>query len=114
MQIVAGNYQDGYGIMVVKLIENRTNRVIDAVNQGIPTVAYNAHGLKDSVGNEKTGLIVTRKNSETLAAGIISLFRDAEKYSLMKHEEWAWSKKISFDNSYRQLIEILRIQMDRN
>ena len=42
--------------------------LLEAMNAGVPITAAAAGGITDVIKNEKTGLLVPRENSESLAA----------------------------------------------
>jgi glycosyltransferase involved in cell wall biosynthesis len=71
--------------------------VIEAALVGTPTVAFNVPGLRDSIINNKTGLLCTDKNE--IANKIISLFRSERKYNLMKKNALKWASNFSWEKS---------------
>lgn len=82
--------------------------VTEAASQGTPAVAYDVHGLRDSIRHEESGLI-TEPNPDALAAGIVSLLQDPQRYDRLRQTGWEWSKQITFDQSYRDLKGALEI-----
>jgi glycosyltransferase involved in cell wall biosynthesis len=76
--------------------------VTEAASQGTPAVAYDVHGLRDSIRHEESG-IITDSNPDALAAGIVSLLQDQKRYDQLRQTGWEWSKQITFDQSYRDL-----------
>jgi glycosyltransferase involved in cell wall biosynthesis len=82
--------------------------VTEAASQGTPAVVYDVDGLRDSVKNNKTGIITT-KNPEALAYGIFKALSDVKLYDRLREACWKWSQQITFDKSYRDLKKILEI-----
>ncbi|MEK7153191.1 MAG: glycosyltransferase family 4 protein, partial [Patescibacteria group bacterium] len=76
--------------------------VTEAASQGTPAVAYNVHGLRDSIRHGESGLI-TEPEPDAFARGIVSLLRDKPRYDRMRETGWQWSKEITFDQSYKDL-----------
>jgi len=76
--------------------------VTEAASQGTPSVAYNVHGLRDSIRNDETG-IITEPNPHALADGIVKLLKDNSYYDRLRQAAWQWSKQITFDQSYKDL-----------
>jgi glycosyltransferase involved in cell wall biosynthesis len=76
--------------------------VTEAASQGTPAVAYDVHGLRDSIKHQESGLI-TDPNPHSLAKGIVSALRDRTRYDHMRQRAWQWSKQITFDQSYKDL-----------
>jgi glycosyltransferase involved in cell wall biosynthesis len=73
--------------------------VTEAASQGTPSVVYDVDGLRDSVRDEQTG-IICEPNPEELAAGIIRMLQDTERYQAMRNAAWEWSKEMTFERSY--------------
>lgn len=82
--------------------------VTEAASQGTPAVAYNVHGLRDSVRHNQTG-IITDTNPQALAEGIVALLSDQKRYENLRHAGWQWSKSITFDQSYKDLKTALEL-----
>jgi len=76
--------------------------VTEANSQGTPAVAYDVHGLRDSVRHKQSG-IITDPNPRSLAYGIVTALKDRSHYDRMRERAWQWSKQINFDQSYKDL-----------
>jgi glycosyltransferase involved in cell wall biosynthesis len=76
--------------------------VTEANSQGTPAVAYDVHGLRDSVRHKQSG-IITDPNPRSLAHGIVAALKDRSHYDRMRERAWQWSKQINFDQSYKDL-----------
>lgn len=87
--IGVSSIKEGWGLIVT-----------EAASQGTPAVVYDADGLRDSVKHKETG-IVTDKNPEALAKGIIKVLEDEKLYNRLQTAAWQWSKEITFEQSYK-------------
>jgi len=72
--------------------------VIEANALGVPCVVYDVHGLRDSVKNGETGLLVESGNIEALADEIVRVLEDRNlrerlsKKALSHAEQFDWNK----------------------
>ncbi len=81
--------------------------VVEAAALGVPTVAYNVAGLRDSVQDGKTGLLVVDGSIEALAEGLIRVIKDnAFKLELSKNA-LEYADGFSWDNPVTELLKIL-------
>ncbi|HSX34934.1 MAG TPA: glycosyltransferase family 4 protein [Candidatus Saccharimonadales bacterium] len=80
--------------------------VTEAASQGTPAVVYNVDGLRDSVQNLETGLVVP-PYALALAGGIVQLVRDQALYQKVRSNAWQWSKNLTFDQSYKDFKQLL-------
>ncbi len=83
--------------------------VTEANSYGTPAIAYNVDGLRDSIQNKTTGLLVENGNIEKLSKGIVDYFNNKEKYLKMPHKALEFSREINFDNSFKDFKIILDI-----
>jgi glycosyltransferase involved in cell wall biosynthesis len=93
--ITVTSVEEGWGLIVT-----------EANSQGTPAVVYDVNGLRDSVRHLKTG-IVTAENPAALADGVVSLFGQPAMYEALRQAAWQWSKHITFDQSYKDLLRII-------
>jgi glycosyltransferase involved in cell wall biosynthesis len=80
--------------------------VTEAASQGTPAIVYNVDGLRDSVRNQQTGLVV-QPYTLALANGIVRMFRDHSLYQRVRQAAWEWSKLLTFDKSYQDFKQLL-------
>ncbi len=93
--IVVTSVKEGWGLIVT-----------EAASQGTPAIVYDVPGLRDSVRHDQTGM-VTDQQPAAMAAAIISLLGQQTKYQTLRRNAWQWSKRITFDQSYTDLKQIL-------
>jgi glycosyltransferase involved in cell wall biosynthesis len=94
--IAVASIKEGWGLIVT-----------EANSQGTPAVVYDVDGLRDSVQNEKTG-IVSKAIPQDLAMKIGQILRNPEDYSKFQKNGWEWSKDLNFDSSYINFITVLK------
>lgn len=81
--------------------------VMEAASVGTPTVAYNVAGLKDSIVNEKTGLLCS-PNPAVCSEAILTLLGDKAKYERFRQNCFAWSKQFSWEKSSQESLKLLQ------
>ncbi len=82
--------------------------VTEANSQGTPAVVYNVDGLRDSVFDNETGLICDQNTPENLAVKLGQILEDKTLYKKLQKNGLEWSKKIDFDESYKQFLNIIK------
>lgn len=89
--------REGWGLVVTE-----SNAV------GTPVVAYNVPGLRDSVKDGETGVLVRENSPESLASSAINLLEDRsllEQYSL---HALSFSKQFSWDTTAEVFDKVIR------
>lgn len=79
----------------------------EANSQGTPAIAYDTDGLRDSVLDGKTGLLVEPGNTRALGGAIIDLVSDVSLYEELRKNAWENSKQYTFENSYKDFCAIV-------
>ncbi len=87
--LINPSYREGWGLVV-----------LEAASVGTPTVGYDVPGLRDSIVNNKTG-ILSPKDPESLAIKALELINDAERYEMFRRNCHIWSKRFDWDKSAR-------------
>jgi glycosyltransferase involved in cell wall biosynthesis len=85
--ILMTSVREGWGLVV-----NEANAC------GTPAVVYDVPGLRDSVRDGETGLVVA-PNPRKLASAILRLWRDKNLYGRLSHQALASSRSTSFDTT---------------
>ena len=80
---------------------------LEAAGVGTPVVGYNAPGVRDSVVDGKTGILVYPGNTKMLAREVVKLLNDKAKYSKMSEASLAWSKKFTWGESVKESLELI-------
>lgn len=76
--------------------------VIEAASQGTPSVVYNVAGLRDSVKNEKTGIVLEENNAKEMARKTIGLIKSDKKYKDFQKNGVVWAKSLTWDKATKQ------------
>jgi glycosyltransferase involved in cell wall biosynthesis len=83
--------------------------VIEANACGTPAVAYDIQGLRDSIINEETGLLVKENgNVEKLAGAIIRILEDEMLRKTLSANALEYSKNFSWDKAAQEFEKILK------
>ncbi len=80
--------------------------VIQANAVGVPAVGYNIAGLRDSIRDGKTGILV--KNFREMAEAIVNYYMDKEKYQNLCINALKYSRLFSWDETRDRFISCLR------
>jgi len=86
---------------------------VEASARGLPVVASNVHGLRDSVRDGETGLLVPVDDPTAFANALCSLIGDEEARARMGVAGMAWAARHSWDHSADQMSTLLT-QLTRN
>jgi glycosyltransferase involved in cell wall biosynthesis len=98
----------GHAILVTSVKEGWGLIVTEAASQGTPAIVYNVDGLRDSVRAGQTGLVAEANTPSGLARQITALFDAPERYADLRRQAWEWSREITFDRGYADLIRVLK------
>lgn len=97
-----------HAIMQTAVEEGWGLTITEAASQGTPAAAYNVAGLRDSIRDGTTG-ILTEENPSALGKGIVGLLSDPSRYERLRTAAWQWSKRITFDQSYKDFKTIVGV-----
>jgi glycosyltransferase involved in cell wall biosynthesis len=82
--------------------------VIEANACGTPAIAYDVPGLRDSIVDGKTGLLVKENgNVEKLAEAIIKVLEDEKLRKKLSKNALEYSKRFSWDKSAEEFLKVL-------
>lgn len=91
------------------MIEGWGITVIEANASGTPVVASNVNGLKDSIVDGVTGLLVKPGDHIELAQNVLTMIKNKKSLQKFSNEAYLWSKKFSWDLSAKVFLEQLRL-----
>lgn len=80
---------------------------VEAAACGTPTVASDAPGLRDSVRDDRTGLLVPHGDVEALADALEGLLGDPDRRARLARGALAFAREFSWDATSRRLEEVL-------
>ncbi len=81
--------------------------VIEANACGVPVVAANSPGLRDSVVHDHTGLLYPFGDIKKMAHSIIELLNDQKKQGILSKNSVNWVKSFSWDESAKKIIDVI-------
>lgn len=94
--IIVTSIKEGWGLIIT-----------EANSQGTPAIVYDVDGLRDAVQNYTTGIICQRNHPNNIAKNIIQLLNNQDEYRKLQINAWQFSKKINFQNCFRDFINVL-------
>jgi glycosyltransferase involved in cell wall biosynthesis len=81
--------------------------VIEANACGVPVIASDVPGLRDSVVDEKTGFLYEYGNIEQLAQKILLVLRDDHLRRRLRTDAIEWARTFDWNESARKMIDVL-------
>lgn len=95
--LIVTSVKEGWGLIVT-----------EAAACGTPSVVYNVDGLRDSVKNNKTGIICDVNSPGDLSNKVIKLLSNKEEYKRLQINAWQWSKEFSWDKTTYEFERIIK------
>lgn len=80
--------------------------VMEGASVCTPTVGYDVPGLRDSIVNNKTG-VLSNRDPDSLAEDVLKLINDKDKYQRLRKNCLSWSKKFSWEKSSKESLELI-------
>ena len=80
--------------------------MVEANACGLPVIASNRPGLKDSVKHEKTGYLVEYGQPAAFAARVVELLSDQDKWLAMSEAGLAWAQSLTWDRTADEMEKI--------
>lgn len=80
---------------------------IEANASGVPVIAYNVSGIKDSVINGKTGYLCEFGDYKCLSQKVLELLQNKSLYKKMQKNAIQWSSKFSWKKSSQLSLEYI-------
>ncbi|MCK4242803.1 MAG: glycosyltransferase family 4 protein [Dehalococcoidia bacterium] len=93
---VTTSMKEGWGITV-----------LEANGCGTPAIAYDVPGLRDSIRDGETGLLVPSSDIEGLAEAIIKLLTDAELRERLGRNALDWASSFGWDRSAEEYMTVI-------
>jgi glycosyltransferase involved in cell wall biosynthesis len=95
--ILVPGVREGWGLVVT-----------EANAMGTPAVAYNVNGLRDSVRDGQTGILVKKNTPQSLAHASIALLQDQYTLNKLSLNALTFSKEFTWDNTADKFDRIIR------
>jgi glycosyltransferase involved in cell wall biosynthesis len=81
--------------------------VIEAASQATPSVVYNVAGLRDSVKNNITGIVLEENTAKEMARQAIALIKNKKKYEQFQKNCLLWAKSLTWEKATKQSLALL-------
>ena len=81
--------------------------VIEAAGMGTPSVVYDVTGLRDSVKNGKTGIVLSENSAKEMARQALALLNNKRKYETIQKNGLAWAKSLTWDKATQKSMSLL-------
>ena len=98
--------QKAHVLLVPGIREGWGQVVIEANAFGTPCVGYDINGLRDSIKDGETGLIV-KCNPDRMAEATVKILKERELRYKFGKNALGWSKKFSWSSSVKKFAEII-------
>ena len=95
--VLMPSVREGWGLVVT-----------ESNAMGTPVIAYNVPGLRDSIIDGKTGILLKENSPQSLAHAAISLLTDQDRLKRYSTEALAFSKQFNWDNTAAAFDKIIR------
>jgi glycosyltransferase involved in cell wall biosynthesis len=98
---VSPSVREGYGLSV-----------IEANSVGTPVIGWDVPGLRDSIINDSTGLLVPFPDETALSERILALINDDVTWNRLSSNARKWALSHSWEDSARKFAEVIRQSLD--
>lgn len=78
--------------------------VTEANTQGVPAIVYDVDGLRESVQDGQTGVVV-KPTRQAMADAIIRLVNAPKLYNTFSQNSWEWSKTFTREKTYKAFLQ---------
>lgn len=82
--------------------------VIEAASQATPSVVYDVAGLRDSVKNGITGIVLVQNTPFQMAKQAVELYNNRKKYKIFQKNSLDWASSLTWDKAEKQSLELIR------
>lgn len=82
--------------------------VVEANALGVPFVAYDVPGLRDSILNGETGLLARSGDVQALAEGLFKVLEDGELRGKLSENALGYSRGFSWDRTAGEFMKIVK------
>ena len=95
--LLVPSVREGWGLVVT-----------EANAMGTPAIAYDSPGLRDSVVDQKTGILVKDKSPQNLANAALTLLKNPGLLKIFSDNALTFSRQFSWDNTAAEFDKIIR------
>ena len=101
--LLHASVKEGWGLVTV-----------EAASQGTPSVVYNVSGLRDSVLNNLTGIVIDKNSPKKMADESISLIKDEKRYLRLQKGGLKWARSLSWDIAIKESLSLINEVYKKN
>jgi len=94
--LLHASVKEGWGLVTV-----------EAASQGTPSIVYDVAGLRDSVKNNETGIVLKKNTGEEMAKEAIKLLQDKKRYRDYQINALKWAKSLTWEKAVKQSLELI-------
>ena len=94
--ILVPSIREGWGLVAT-----------EANSMGTPAIAYDVHGLKNSVIDKETGILIKDRSEESLAHAAITLLSDRGLLRQYSENALAYSKRFTWHDAAKEFERIM-------
>lgn len=88
--------------------------VIEAASQATPSVVYNVSGLRDSVKNGKTGIVLEENSAKEMAKQTLLLIKDKVLYDKLQKNVLEWAKSLTWKKVTAKSLNLFEVVRSSN
>jgi glycosyltransferase involved in cell wall biosynthesis len=81
--------------------------VIEAASQATPSIVYNVPGLRESVKNNITGIVLHENTPRAMAENAVQLLHDSSRYQRFQKNCVQWARENSWVSSVRDSLNLI-------
>ena len=81
--------------------------VIEAAASGTPSIVYDVGGLRDSVKNGKTGIVLKENSCKEMAREAVALYKDKKRYQILQKNGLSWAKSLNWKDATKQSLKLI-------
>ncbi len=101
--ILHASIKEGWGLVI-----------IEAASQGTPAVVYDVSGLRDSVKNNQTGIVLSENSPQEMAKQAMMLLQDKKRYANLQKDCLLWSKSLTWEKATEKSLALLNKVYEEN
>lgn len=106
-------YSQAWSVIQPSQLEGWGITVIEANACGTPVIASKVDGLRDSVVDGRTGILVENGNIELFAEAMERLILDTQLRNKLSREAFIWSQNFSWSKSADQFYKLIGMSISR-
>ncbi len=99
--LLCPSVREGWGLVVT-----------EANSLGTPAIGYDVPGLRDSIQDGTTGVLVPPNDTVSMADAAIGLLQDKTRLMLMSAKARAWTRQLDWDLSASAMLERITTSME--